>query len=234
MYRVLRGCLVFLGLLAIFAGSAPAKPTGPDACVSPKVRFRTSDGARLGGAVVGRGATGVVFAHQVAGDRCQWFTFAQELARLGYRSLVFDMRGYGASTGATNVNPHLDVVAAAAELRRRGARRIVLVGASMGGTGVVAAAPSIRPAIAGVVELSAPTGFGGVDALAAARRLTRPALFVAGRDDGDFARASRALHRAAATKDKQLVIATTSWHGVDLVSLPRVKAVVLAFIRRAR
>jgi pimeloyl-ACP methyl ester carboxylesterase len=232
MYRVLRGCLVVLGLLAIFADSAPAKPTGPDACISPKVRFRTSDGARLGGAVVGRGATGVVFAHQVAGDRCQWLPFAQELARLGYRSLVFDMRGYGASTGVANVNPHLDVVAAAGELRRRGARRIVLVGASMGGTGVVAAAPSIRPSVAGVVELSAPTGFGGVDALAAARRLTRPALFVAGRDDGDFARASRALHRAAATRDKQLVIAATSWHGVDLVSLPRVKRVVLDFLRR--
>lgn len=232
MCRVLRGSLVALGLLAIFAGSAPAQPTGPDACISPKVRFRTSDGARLGGAIVGRGATGVVFAHQVAGDRCQWFPFAQELARLGYRSLVFDMRGYGGSPGAMNVNPHLDVVAAAAELRRRGARRIVLVGASMGGTGVVAAAPSIRPPIAGVVELSAPRGFGGVDALAAARRLTRPALFIAGRDDGDFAQASRALHRAAKSRDKKLVIAPTSWHGVDLVSLPAVKKLVLDFLRR--
>jgi pimeloyl-ACP methyl ester carboxylesterase len=232
MCRVLRTCVLVLALLGVLAASAPASSTRAEACIATSTRFRTSDGVRLAGAVVGRGRTGVVFAHQVAGDRCQWLPFAQELARLGYRSLVFDMRGYGASTGVTNVNPHLDVVAAAGELRRRGARRIVLVGASMGGTGVVAAAPSIRPAIAGVVELSAPTGFGGVDALAAARRLTRPALFVAGRDDGDFARASRALHRAAASRDKQLVIAATSWHGVDLVSLPRVKRVVLDFLRR--
>ena len=232
MCRVLRGSLAVLALLAIFTGSAPAQPTGPDACISPKVRFRTSDGVRLGGAVVGRGATGVVFAHQVAGDRCQWLPFAQELARLGYRSLVFDMRGYGASTGVANVDPHLDVAAAAAELRRRGARRIVLVGASMGGTGVVGAAPSIKPAIAGVVELSAPTGFGGVNALAAVRKLRSPALFVAGRDDGDFAGASRALYRAARSTEKTLVIAPTSWHGVDLVSLPNVKKVVLDFLRR--
>jgi pimeloyl-ACP methyl ester carboxylesterase len=102
----------------------------------------------------------------------------------------------------------------------------------MGGTGVVAAAPRIKPAIAGVLELSAPTGFGGVDALAAARKLTRPGLFVAGRDDGDFPAATRSLYRAAATKDKKLVIAPTSWHGVDLVSLPAVKKTVLEFIAR--
>ena len=234
MCRVLRACLLLVALLVVLGAGAPAAQTRPDACIATSARFRTTDGVRLAGAVLGRGRTGVVFAHQVAGDRCQWLPFARELARLGYRALVFDMRGYGASAGNANVSPHLDVAAAASELRRRGGRRIVLVGASMGGTGVVAAAPSIRPAIAGVVELSAPTGFGGVDALAAARKLKSPALFVAGRDDGDFAGASRALYRAAKSTEKTLVIAPTSWHGVDLVSLPNVKKVVLDFIRRAR
>jgi len=233
MSRVLRGAVTVLALLAVVtATTASAGPTRPEACIATNARFRTTDGVRLAGAVVGRGKTGIVFAHQVAGDRCQWLPFARELAGRGYRSLVFDMRGYGASAGVANVDPHLDVLGAAAELRRRGASRIVLIGASMGGTGVVAAAPRIRPAIAGVVELSAPTGFGGVDARVAARTLTRPALFVAGRDDGDFAQASRALHRAAATRDKKLVIAPTSWHGVDLVSLPVVKKTVLEFIAR--
>ena len=232
MCGVLRVCLLLVALLGILAAGAPAAQTRPEACIATSARFRATDGVRLAGAVLGRGRTGIVFAHQVAGDRCQWLPFARELAGRGYRALVFDMRGYGASSGIANVSPHLDVAGAAAELRRRGARRIVLVGASMGGTGVVGAAPTIRPAIAGVVELSAPTGFGGVDALAAARRLTRPALFVAGRDDGDFAHASRALHRAAPSKDKKLVIVPTSWHGVDLVSLPAVKKLVLDFVRR--
>lgn len=230
---MLRGCVLVLALVGVLAASAPAAPTRPEACIATNARFRATDGVRLAGAVVGRGATGVVFAHQVAGDRCQWLPFAREISRAyGYSSLVFDLRGYGASTGVANVNPQLDVAAAAAELRRRGARKIVLVGASMGGTGVVAAAASIRPPIAGVVELSAPTGFGGVDALAAARRLTRPALFIAGRDDGDFAQASRALHRVTRSRDKKLVIAATSWHGVDLVSLPRTRKAVLDFLAR--
>ena len=148
------------------------------------------------------------------------------------RTYALHVNGYGTSSGSANVRPDRDVAAAAAELRRRGARKVILVGASMGGTGVVAAAPGIRPAVSGVVDLSGPVGFGGVNALPAARKLRRPALFVVGRDDGDFAAATRALYRAAATKDKELVIAPTSWHGVDLVSLPAVKRVVLEFIGR--
>jgi pimeloyl-ACP methyl ester carboxylesterase len=174
----------------------------------------------------------VVLAHTTGADRCQWLPFARELAKKGYRALVFDMRGYGASAGITNTDPHLDVIAAAAELRRRGAKRIVLTGASMGGTGVVAAAPIIRPAVAGVVELSAPALFSTANALAAAKKLKLPALFIAGRDDGDFAAASRALYKAASTKDKKLHIAPSSWHGVDLVSLPVVRKLVLDFVKR--
>ena len=227
--------LASLGLLVATAGSAQA--THSAGCVRPSdratnVTFQAAGGARLKGAVLGRGSTGVVLAHTTGADRCQWLPFARDLAKKGYRALVFDMRGYGASTGITNSDPHLDVIAAAAELRRRGAKKIVLAGASMGGTGVVAAAPIIRPAVSGVVELSAPTLFSTANALAAVKKLKRPALFVAGRDDGDFPAATRALYRAAATKDKKLHIAPTSWHGVDLVFLPTVRKLVLDFVGR--
>jgi pimeloyl-ACP methyl ester carboxylesterase len=225
--------LASLGLLA--ASSAQATETA--SCVRPSdkatnVSFKAAGGARLNGAVLGRGSTGVVLAHTTGADRCQWLPFARELAKRGYRALVFDMRGYGASSGLTNTDPHLDVIAAAAELRRRGAKRIVLAGASMGGAGVIAAAPVIRPAISGVIELSAPTAFSGANALAAVKKLKRPALFVAGRDDGAFAAWTRALYKAAATKDKRLHIAPSSWHGVDLVFLPPVRKLVLEFIER--
>jgi len=227
--------LTFLALLVATAGSAQA--TQAAGCVrssdrATNVSFRAAGGAMLKGAVLGRGSTGVVLAHTTGADRCQWLPFARELAKNGKRALVFDMRGYGASTGVTNTDPHLDVIAAAAELRRRGATKIVLAGASMGGTGVVAAAPVIRPAVSGVVELSAPTLFSTANALAAARKLKLPALFIAGRDDGDFPRATRALYRATATRDKKLHIAPSSWHGVDLVYLPAVRKLLLDFVKR--
>ena len=117
---VLRVCLLCLALLGLLASAAPASTTRPEACIATNARFRTADGVRLAGAVLGKGVTGIVFAHQVAGDRCQWLPFARELAGKGYRALVFDMRGYGASSGIANVDPHLDVAAAAKELRRRG------------------------------------------------------------------------------------------------------------------
>jgi pimeloyl-ACP methyl ester carboxylesterase len=225
--------IAFAGLL-LAIGSAQATPTA--GCVRPSdratnVSFRAAGGVTLKGSVLGRGSTGVVLAHTTGADRCQWLPFARELAKKGYRALVFDMRGYGASTGITNTDPQLDVIAAAGELRSRGAKKIVLIGASMGGTGAVSAAPAIRPAVSGVVELSAPTGFGGANALSAVKRLKLPALFVAGRDDGDFAAATRALYKAAWTKDKKLHIAPSSWHGVDLVSLPPVKKLLLDFLK---
>ena len=228
--------LASLSLLLVTAGSAQATQTA--GCVrasdrATNVSFQAASGARLKGAVLGRGSTGVVLAHTTSADRCQWLPFARELAKKGYRALVFDMRGYGTSTGLTNTDPHLDVIAAAAELRRRGAKKIVLAGASMGGTGVVAAAPVIRPAVSGVVELSAPTAFSGAT-LGGGEEAQAPALFVAGRDDGDFAAATRAIYKAAATKDKQLHIAPSSWHGVDLLAIPSVKKLVLGFLQRMR
>jgi pimeloyl-ACP methyl ester carboxylesterase len=237
MTRVVRGAVLLAVLLALLPIAAAAQPSFAAGCIrasdrSTPVRFRSSDGVQLVGNVLGRGKTGIVFAHQVAADRCQWLDLARELSTKGYRALVFDMRGYGGSAGTTNTSPHLDVIGAAGELRRRGAKKIVLVGASMGGTGVVAAAPRIRPAVNGVVELSAPTAFGSADALAAVKKLKVPALFVAGRDDGDFAPATRTLYRAATTRDKKLYIAPTSWHGVDLVALPAVHKLVLGFIKR--
>lgn len=237
MNGVVRGSLALALLVGALAATAAGQPSGSAGCVRPTdrstpVSFRTADGVRLTGNVLGKGATGAVFAHQVGGDRCQWLPFARELAKKGYRALVFDMRGYGASSGVANTSPDVDVIAAAAELRRRGAKHIVLIGASMGGTGVVAAAPRIRPAVTGVVELSAPTSFGSADAVAAAKRLKVPALFVAGRDDGDFAAATRALYKAAATRLKQLRLVASSWHGVDLLAIPSVKKLVLGFLQR--
>jgi pimeloyl-ACP methyl ester carboxylesterase len=230
---MLRLCLAPLAVVAgIVAAGAAASPRTTDACIATNTRFRTADGVRLEGAALGRGKTGVVFAHQLAGDRCQWLPFARELTAEGYRALVFDMRGYGSSSGLDGTYPDRDVVAAAKELRAQGATKIVLVGASMGGTGVVAAAPGIRPVVSGIVDLSGLTGFGGVNALPAARKLRAPALFVAGRDDGSYAIATRTLYRAAASKDKKLLLAPTSWHGVDLVSRPEVKKAVLAFVAR--
>ena len=82
--------------------------------------------------VLGHGDSGLVFGHQLGADLCEWPETARAYARLGYRTLVLDFHD------RDQVDD--DVVAAVAELRRRGVARVVLVGASMGGTAVLVAA----------------------------------------------------------------------------------------------
>ena len=173
-------------------------------------RFRVGEGLTTVGVVLGQGRDGLVFGHQLGSNLCEWVPVARSYARLGYRALVFDFRGYNRLDD--------DVVAAVAELRRRGVTKVVLVGSSMGGTAVLLAATRIRPAVAGVASLSGPAVFMNMDARAAAPWLRVPALFMAARGDGPFANAARGLYGAAGTRDKQLLVLSSAAHGTNLLS----------------
>jgi pimeloyl-ACP methyl ester carboxylesterase len=195
--------------------------------------FRTSAGAMLVGVALGRGRTGLVFAHGRGGDLCEWLPRAQGFAERGYTALVFDFEGYGDSRPGSGPDARIDtdVVAAAGQLRRRGADRIVLIGSSMGAAAVLAAAPRIRPPVAGVVSLSGPGAFGAVNAWAAMPGLRRPVLFVAGADDQPFVGAARAMYRRAGAADKRLLVVRRG-HGSTMLAFPDEGPRVLAAVRR--
>ena len=106
--------------------------------------FPAADGPTTG-VVLGRGRTGVVLGHQAGSDLCEWLPRARVLAKQGRQVLAFDF-GPSGKIGE-------DMVAAAAELHRRGADRLVLVGSSMGGTAAIAAAAEVTPPVAGVISL---------------------------------------------------------------------------------
>jgi pimeloyl-ACP methyl ester carboxylesterase len=196
--------------------------------------FPTSDGATLVGLVLGRGRTGLVLGHQLGSDLCEWLPQARGFAQRGYRVLMFDFAGFGDSQPGPDSRVDTDVVAAAAELRRRGAERVVLVGSSMGGTAVLSAATRIRPPVAGVVSLSGASSFGGVDAQGAMARLRVPVLFVVAADDQHFTEQARAMYRAARAADKRLLVVPGGGHGTSMVEFgddaPRVLAAVRRFI----
>jgi dienelactone hydrolase len=187
-------------------------------------RFRVGQGFDTVGVALGNGRGGLVFGHERGGDLCEWLPTARTYARLGYRTLVFDFHDQDRLDE--------DVVAAAAELRRRGAARLVLVGSSMGGAAVLVAAGRIRPAVAGVVSLSGAAMFGDLDARPAATRLRVPALFMAARGDEPFAGAARGLYGAAATRDKQLLLLTGDAHGTAMLQAGGEAARARAALRR--
>lgn len=193
-------------------------------CVPAKARksvlaFRASDGVPLVGVLVGSGARGVVLAHQLDNDLCAWMPYARRLARLGYRVLSFNFRGYAPSGGkAAPLAYDVDVAAAVERLRRLGATRTVAVGASMGGTAALAAAPKLSARLTGVATLSAPAELNRLDARAAARRLRIATLFLASRYDSEFASDARRLFRAAAADEKELHLFPGTAHGIDLLA----------------
>jgi pimeloyl-ACP methyl ester carboxylesterase len=214
--------------------AAAAKPCLQGAAATEPVRFTSPAGATLVGAVLGDGRAGLVLGHQVGSDLCEWLPQAEAFAGRGYQVLAFDFAGYGGSQAGSGPDARVDtdVVAAAEQLRRRGAEKIVLIGSSMGGTAVLSAATRIRPTVAGVVSLSGPASFQGVDAGAAVSRLRVPVLLVAGADDQPFVDDARAMYRAAPVRDKRLLVVPGGGHGTSLLEFGEDAPKVLAAVRR--
>jgi pimeloyl-ACP methyl ester carboxylesterase len=210
-----------------------------DGCVtgplrSKAIQFGTSDGRRLHGVLLGSGKNGIVLSHEYRATLCNWLPFAQQLAGRGYHVLVYDSRPSDPGQG------HLerDVLGAVRELYRRGVTRVLVGGASAGGTAAQTAAAAIpRSKLTGVVVLSSPRQFGSMDAEQAARKVTAPSFFGVGTRDVEFVDEVRKLDAASAAKRKQLLVVQSSGHGTQLLDASwapaSFKARLLAFIGSA-
>jgi alpha-beta hydrolase superfamily lysophospholipase len=219
------GIVVGAALLAQASGPTSNAAGGEASCAGRgDATFRAADKTRLVGHAFGRGTTAVVLAHQLRSNMCQWLAYARRLSSKGYRVLVFDFRNHGISQhvgyGRRSWRYAADVAAATKFVRARGARKVFLVGASMGGTAVLAAGANLVPAVDGVVSLSAPLAVSGADAEAAVPRLRVPVLYLAASEDaaGGFAEHARALYEATASSEKTIEIVPGAAHGVSLVT----------------
>ena len=185
------------------------------------VRFKAADGTPLDGVMVGSGTVGVVLAHEV-GDLCGAWPYANYLAKRGYRAFAIDMRCFGRSAcpqGAAAGRVVDDVLAAVAELRHRGATKVALVGASMGGSAALIAATRVQPPIDAVISLSGeanPTSLLHLplNARAAVQQLTVPAMFVvADLDQLISVDETRAMYQTEKTADKRLLVLPSQFDG---------------------
>jgi alpha-beta hydrolase superfamily lysophospholipase len=231
---MIRAALLCAAVLAL----VPAQPASSwDGC-TPKagdVRFRAADGTRLVGHRFGAGRTAVVLVHQRRGSLCQWVPYAKRLAGLGYTAFAIDLRGNGESQTRdwpANQRYGGDVAAAAKYLRSTGARKVFLVGASLGGSAAISGGANARPLVDGVVSVSGAADLAG--AIDSVKRLTVPTLFIAGAKDTDFANDARRLYAASPAEDKTLDVIPGSYeHGVDLVAAqPRVRSLIERFLGR--
>lgn len=164
-----------------------------------------SEGRVLPGVTIGSGRTVVVLVHQTdGGGFCGWLSFAARIAAVpGQAALAIDLCGYGQADcpqGSTAVGRQVEQVRLAIDeaVRRFHPRRVVLVGASMGGSlAVLTAARDHR--LDAVVDLSGPDGWGGSVVHERAAAVRAPLLVAMADDEG--ADAADAVASARATAD---------------------------------
>ena len=141
---------------------------------------------------VGTGPTVAVLLHQTDGNGlCGWLPAAAALARDGVAALAIDLCRYGESAcraldddtfaPADQVDPVATAVAFARD--RMGARRVVVVGASMGGSVALMSAARLR-GIDAVADLSGPVDWPGADLVRRGRALQVPVLLAMARSEG--------------------------------------------------
>ena len=226
---------MLVAVVSVVSGCAPApsavSEVMDDRCLdvvgeTRHVRFPVS-GGRLRAVVVGRGATGVVLANETTNDDCHWSPFPQYLAGRGYRVLAFD---YGSGDRSSEVR------AAARYLRSRGAHRLVLIGASIGGAVVIDAAVHLHPAPVAVVSLSAVLEATRSPVLLDARRLRSPIFQIGSAGDLHTRQGADtvALYRASPSPARRLLLLPGTSHGVHLVAAGagnRVRLAIVAFLR---
>jgi pimeloyl-ACP methyl ester carboxylesterase len=186
----------------------------------------TSGDYRPHAARLGDGRLGVVFANDSDNITCSWAREARSLTDHGYAVAAFETVGNSEYEAA-------QVLEVAGALRRAGARRIAVVGASVGARAVLQAAAERPRDVVGVVALSAerriPPRPG--DLLPVGRQLRVPVLTIGSRRDPltQFGKDTLAWHRTI--PDDRALVVRGSRHGVELLRDARVRAAILGFLR---
>ena len=243
--ELLRAVAFALALSTAAVGCAASRQEerNADIAASTAVSFRSSDGVKLAGRIFGDGRVGVVLAHMFPADQTSWWAFARALAPKGFTVLTFDFRGYcpggvaGCSEGQRDVAAMWqDVLGAVDFMVARGLVRVMLVGASMGGTASLLAAARPGVPVVAIVALSAPQSFEGLTAdRTVLGNVIAAKLFVAGNGDPTGAATAAQAMYEESPPPKQVEIVTSSDHGTDLLTgnqSGRVQTLIMGYLEQ--
>jgi len=148
------------------------------------VVFSTDDGALIYADVYGNGDRGLVLGHGGQFTKESWKPQAEQFARAGFHVLAFDFRGFGPSHGPGDFDldtapMHLDVLAAVRFLRKEGAKKVAVIGASFGGAAAADASIASSPGEIDRLILL------GADGNGPAEKIKAPLLEIIARDDAN-------------------------------------------------
>ena len=183
--------------------------------------LRAADGSLINTGWLGSGDMAAVLLHQTDGyGLCGFLFYADYLAAHGVRVVAMDLCGYGQSFCVGRPlgdDPSGQVKLVTDAVRAEGATRVVLVGASMGGSVSLTAAKAVEADA--IVDLSGPAEFGHSSLADDAADVTMPALFAySSIDESDLDDVRKALPRMP-SKKKQ-VLTYEVGHGYELLRDP--------------
>ena len=127
-------CLIFLMMPMVFSFAE-------NEVSWREVTFPSPDGGIVSADLYGSGDHGVVLAHGRIFDKQSWRPLALRLELEGLMVLSIDVRGYGSSQAGEQKDALFnDVLAAITYLRDAGAKKVSVIGGSMGGGAAARAA----------------------------------------------------------------------------------------------
>lgn len=184
-------------------------PTLPNVESTP-VHFTTQDHIQLAGLLYGHGGTtAIICSHELRGTKADWSNSAPWFAARGFMVLAYDFRGYGDSQGLYDLGKvDQDLLAAINFVHSHGAKKVILLGSSMGAD--ISLIVAAETPVAGVITLSPEYLFGLSDH--DIRAISAPKLFVNSEGD-DYASDTKQMYQNA-RQPKELHLYTGSAHGV--------------------
>jgi pimeloyl-ACP methyl ester carboxylesterase len=207
---------------------------------SQRLTLRTDDGVSIAATwydAPQRPAPAVILVHMLTRSRRDWERVAPTLAAEGVGALTIDLRGHGESSGDSgDVTAMLkDITAAKRFLTGRPDvvhARMGIAGASLGANLAVLAAAD-DPAVGSLVLLSPSLEYRGLRIEAPLRKYgKRPALLVAGDDDGYALRTVRELAKGSGGI-RELLVLPGAGHGTNMFThAPELPGQLVGWFRR--
>jgi alpha-beta hydrolase superfamily lysophospholipase len=200
------------------------------------VKFVTGDGCGIEAFYAAPSSGNYIFinAHGLGSGKEEWGPFQDALAERGYGWLSLDLRGHGGSldcggkkadyrkfSKAEWGSASRDIEAAALWLKKKGYKKIIFCGASIGANLSLKAAAEGAVKPAGVILLSPGLDYAGVKPELYLAKAPKRLLFAAAEDDRYAWRSALTLHGQAGKKGlRPSSLDGGSGHGVTMFKTP--------------
>ena len=234
-----------LGRLRDIAAVAALLLTPTETTAAQRVTFRTDDGVTLSATWYEpstRLGPAVILVHMLTRTRRDWEPIAQRLSSDGIGALALDLRGHGESAAGPRGRR---IASTIPRWCWTSAPRAAFSpsAATCSRPGSVSPAPRSAPtsprslasadsSIASLALLSPSLDYRGLRIEAAARKVTRPMLLVAGDDDPYASRSARELQKAGGGP-RELLILKQAGHGTAMLGRdPTLAGALVDWFRR--